>query len=265
MDVSDTMRRLLLILLLLLPAMAANVKLYLKDGSFHIVREYKVDGDRLRYYSVERSDWDEIPLELADLKRTEAESKEREETRRKETAAVDAEEKFERAQRREAARVPGENGAYLVDGDQLRTIKQAESKVVTDKRRSILKVLSPVPLIAGKATVEIDGAQSANAVTSDTPEFYIRLSAPERFGIARLTPKKEARVVQKWNIIPVSKEIVDEMEIIEVFRRQVEEDVYKIWPMKPLTPGEYAVYQYTEGKGNIQIWDFAYSQAAKAK
>jgi hypothetical protein len=98
-------------------------------------------------------------------------------------------------------------------------------------------------------------------LAADTPEIYIRLSAPERFGIVKLTPKKESRVVQKWSIIPVSKEIVDEMEIVEVFRRQVDEDVYKIWPMKPLSPGEYAVYQYTEGKGNIQVWDFAFRPA----
>jgi len=44
----------------------------------------------------------------------------------------------------------------------------------------------------------------------------------------------------------------------------VEEEVYKIWPVKPLTPGEYAVYQYTEGKGNIQVWDFAWRPAARA-
>ena len=37
------------------------------------------------------------------------------------------------------------------------------------------------------------------------------------------------------------------------------EGLYKIWPEKHLTPGQYAVVEYTEGKVNIQIWDFAYS------
>ncbi len=45
------MRRLLLALALVLPLVAANLKLYLKDGSYHIVREYKVEGDRIRYYT----------------------------------------------------------------------------------------------------------------------------------------------------------------------------------------------------------------------
>lgn len=259
------MRRLMLALLLVLPLAAANVKLYLKDGSYHVVREYKVEDDRVRYYSVERSDWEEIPFELVDLKRTEAEVKEREETRRKEAAAIDAEEKVEREQRREAARVPVDNGAYLVDGKELRPLKQAVSKIVTSKSRSVLKILAPAPVVSGKATVEIDGTRSTFTVSMDTPEFYIRLSAEERFGIVKLAAKKESRVAQKWTIIPVSKEIVDEMETVEVFRRQVAEDVYKIWPMKPLAAGEYAVYQYTEGKGNIQLWDFGCQPAVAQK
>ena len=55
------------------------------------------------------------------------------------------------------------------------------------------------------------GASSANVVAAPAPEFYIRLSAEERFGIVKLGTKKESRVVQRWSLIPVSKEIVDEM------------------------------------------------------
>src|SRR5580692_2465030 len=69
------MRKLLFVLLVFgITLTAANFKLYLKDGSFQLVREYKVDGDRVQYYSVERSDWEEIPANLVDLKRTDAET-----------------------------------------------------------------------------------------------------------------------------------------------------------------------------------------------
>ena len=66
--------RLSIVLFLAFAAWAANIKLYLKDGGYHLVREYQVQPDRVRFYSVERSEWEEIPLDLVDLKRTEAEA-----------------------------------------------------------------------------------------------------------------------------------------------------------------------------------------------
>ena len=66
-------RRLVITLLFAVGAFAANVRLYLKDGTYHVVREYQTQPDRVRYYSIERGDWEELPLEMVDLKRTEAE------------------------------------------------------------------------------------------------------------------------------------------------------------------------------------------------
>ena len=70
--------------------LAASQRLYLKDGSYHSVREYQKVGDRVRYYSTERGDWEEIPLDLVDLKRTEEEVKAQDEARRKDAAEMDA-------------------------------------------------------------------------------------------------------------------------------------------------------------------------------
>jgi len=33
-------------------------KLMLTDGTFQLVREYKIEGDRVRYYSVDSSQWE---------------------------------------------------------------------------------------------------------------------------------------------------------------------------------------------------------------
>lgn len=244
-------------------AFAANFRLYLKNGTYHMVREYEVKGDRVRFYSVERSDWEEMPLALVDLKRTENENAERKQTIEKEAADIAAEDKFEREQREERERVPVEPGVYLAEGATMRTIKQGESKAVSSKGRAILKVLSPVPVISGKTTVELEGERSPNVVTSGRPEFYMRLSRDERFGIVKMMPKKGVRVVQEWAVVPVSKEIVEKQEDVEVFRKQVDEGLYKVWPAQPLAPGEYAVIEFTPGKGNVQTWDFSVQPAQK--
>jgi hypothetical protein len=240
-------------------AFAATVRLYLNDGDYQLVREYKIEGDRVHYYSVERSQWEDIPLELVDLKRTESEQKQREAAIKEEASALAEEDKAEREAADEVAHVPVEPGVYLVAGKQLKTIAAAESKVVGNKRRSILQAVSPIPIVSGKGTLEVDGEHSKNIVDSATPEFYIRLSAEERFGIVRAAPAKNARVIEKFDVIPVSKEIVEQQEEIQIFRRQVGDMLYKIWPMKPLEPGEYAVVEYTaatNGSINMQVWDF---------
>jgi hypothetical protein len=257
------LRAILVLITAALVLPAATIRLYLKDGTYHSVREYEKKADRVRYFSTERGDWEEIPLELVDLKKTESEIARAATERREEAKLSDAEEQAERAQRRELERIPWEPGVFTVEGEKVTALKQAESKVVSNRRRSILKAMSPIPIVSGKATVEVDGVKSAYELARDRPEFYIRLGAEERFAIIRLTPAKTSRIVQKWNIVPVSKEIVEETDVIETFKQQLMDGLYKIWPTKPLTPGEYAVVEYTEGKGNIQVWDFTVTAPAR--
>jgi hypothetical protein len=250
-------RTLIVFLLAAVAALAADFRLYLKDGNYHVVREYQVEGDRVRFYSVERSEWEEVPANLVDLKRTEAEGRERQEAIQKEAAEIAAEDRFERQQREERERVPVGAGVYFVEGNQIRTLTQAESKAVNKKSRTVLKYLSPIPMIAGKTTVELDGEHSAKIMTSARPEFYFRLDHDENFGIVKMMPKKGVRVVQEWEIVPVSKEVIEKEQDIPVFRKQVDDGLYQIWPQQPLERGEYAVIEYTPGERNIQTWDFA--------
>jgi hypothetical protein len=235
---------------------AANIKLFLKDGTFQLAREYKVEGDRVSYLSVDRGEWEEIPVSLVDLEKTQAVIKQREEEAREEKLSIKEEEKALKEAAREVQRVPKEDGVYLVDGDKVTPVKVGESKIVTNKRRNVLKALSPLPMVTGKATVELDGPHSSTGTANREPEFYIRLSADERFGIIRMGEHKGNRVVEKLTIIPVTKETMEEPDLVETFRKQVGDQVYKIWPAKPLDPGEYAVVEYTEGKVNMQVWDF---------
>jgi hypothetical protein len=243
---------------LAIAAWAANQKLYLTDGTYQVVREYKVEGDRIRFYSIERADWEEIPKELVDLTRTEKEFKTRQAELEKESKMFEAEEKVAREMEKEVMRIPQNPGVYWVEGDQAKSLKPAESTVHTNKGRSLLSKVSPIPVITGKATLEIPNPHSLAIFTNPEQEFYIQLSETERFGIIKLTPKGTVRIVEELTVVPISKEMVEERDSVETFQKQMTPGgLYKIWPKQPIPAGEYAVVEFSEGKMNMQIWDFA--------
>jgi hypothetical protein len=251
------MRRLLIVLLLALPLFAANFKLYLKDGGFHLIREYQVDGDRVRFYSIERSDWEEMPVSLIDLKRTEAEAS----ARKAETEKADKEFSDEQAAAREARaeiqKIPQDPGLYRLENGQLRIFKDVEPVVHNDKGRQLLRGLSPLPVVSGKSEIQIPGEHSANIVNEDRPEFFLQLAALESFAIFKLTPQKGVRIVEKVTLIPVVKEYEEDPIKVEIFQKQLSDNgLFKIWPQEPLEKAEYAVVEFTPGKMNHRIWDF---------
>ena len=129
----------LLLVMLACAAWAANLKLYMTDGTYHIVREYKVVSDRVHFYSVERSDWEEVPAALVDVKRTQSEAKERQEKLDKDAKILSAEEQAERDLEKEKMRIPQNPGAYWIDGAEVKVIKPAESVLHTNKGRRMVE------------------------------------------------------------------------------------------------------------------------------
>jgi len=251
----------ILLFIFCIAAGAANLKLYFKDGTDQLVREYQVEGDRVRFYSVERDDWEEVPLALVDLNKTKSVIQAHDDAIRAEKTAEAAENNAEREARREVASVPADPGVYLIEEQpsgpaKLTPLKVGESKIVNNKGRSILKIITPVPLVTGKATLELDGPHASQGTANRSPEFYIRLSDEERFGIVRMGEHKGNRVVEKLTIEPVVKETEQQPDLVDVFRQQVGDGLFKIWPQKPLEPGEYAVVQYAMEKVDMQVWDF---------
>lgn len=255
------MRVVLTFLFLAALAWADTFKLYLKEGGYHSVTEYKVLEDRVRYYSAERGEWEEIPLDMVDLKKTEGERKARVEAEKKDAAIEDAEEKFDRALKREISQIPVDPGVYFVEDGKVVEVKTAEMKMRGDKKRSFLKAMSPLPIVANKAVLELPGDNATVSVPLPTPNFYFRIANVQRFSIVRLKTEKGARQVAIWNRLPVTNEVTFQMDLVEVFRQQLSDDLYKVWPTKPLAPGEYAMVQYAEGEGEIQIWDFRVTAA----
>ena len=244
-------------------------KLFLKDGGYHLVSQYQVEGDRVRYYSTERADWEEIPVALVDLPKTEQVHKAKLDSNARVAKEEDEEEKAERDLRREIASIPMEPGAYYNDGQKVSPVPAADYQVITSKKRKALQMAVPVPIIAGKATVVIKGNHSNFIVTDDRPGFYLRLAKEERFGIVRVEPKKDMRIVENVAITPVVNVTDEERKQMATFDQQLGDGLYRVWPEKPLTPGEYALMEFSDtgDKDDIEllIWDFAYRSAASRR
>jgi hypothetical protein len=268
---SAVLRFLFLLALFAVFAFGDVFKLFLKDGDFHMVREYQVQGDRIRYYSTERGDWEEIPKDLVDVEKTEAQRKQKQDAITKETRAQDEEEQAERAQRREIESIPVDSGAYIRENGEIKALKSADYQILTDKKRKALQVISPIPLVPGKATVVIKGERSSFGIKESRPEFYLRLAKEEKFGIIKLTPnsKKSLRIVENVSIIPVSRENMETRKQVETFEMQLMGNLYKVWPEKPLAPGEYALMEFADDENAekediaLLIWDFAVEQQPK--
>ena len=71
---SGRVLRVSLLFLFSVACWGATLRLYLTDGTYQWAREYQVLQDRVRYYSSERDEWEEIPLTMIDLHRTQMEA-----------------------------------------------------------------------------------------------------------------------------------------------------------------------------------------------
>jgi hypothetical protein len=255
-----------LLLLLAVSAFGATLRLYLKDGTYQLVREYKVLPDRVRYLSAERTgEWEEIPLELVDLNRTKQDAAEHEEQVAKEAKEDVEEQTAINDQKKEASYVPDEAGVYYVRAEMLEPLKLADLVVTHDKKRTILKILSPMPIVSGKNTVEIEGASSSFRVNGDRPEFYFRLNQVDGLAIIKLAPKKTSRTVEELTIQAVTNQQDSKREVVPTFTRQVGDLLFKIWPEQPMQPGEYALIEFGEEQGTLEVWDFGVGVPTAAK
>ena len=159
----------LLLSVLAAPRVAwATLKLCMKDGSYQMVSSYEVQGDRVRYFSVERSEWEEVPTSLVDFdatKRAQEEAKATEKKQIEEAKQID-QERFYKApdQGMEVApgiRLPGDDGIFTVDGKRLVRLVQSSGELVTDKKRAAMVLAVPAaggenPLARGPRGRESD-------------------------------------------------------------------------------------------------------------
>ncbi|MFZ1140463.1 MAG: hypothetical protein WAN76_14875 [Candidatus Sulfotelmatobacter sp.] len=181
-----------LILLLAFPALSPAQdlarRLILKDGSYQLVTKYEVKGNRVRYLSAERDEWEELPESLVDWPATEKYEKDRAAgASLPEAVQLDKEVELER-EREETLlpqvapglRLPEDSGVFLLDSfqgePQIVEIQQTAGDISRNTKANIFRgAINP---IAGlKQTIELEGAHAPVQSHVDVPSLYINFDA----------------------------------------------------------------------------------------
>lgn len=176
------------------PGLAKNHRLILKDGSYQVVREYQVVGDRVRYMSLERGgDWEELPANLVDWDATRKWEKdhaspyEDASPAMKEAEDIDKEEATERLEelqrRPEVAKgleLPDEDGVFVLDTFQgtPELVELVPSELgLNAKNRHGLSTLNP--MAGSRADLELPGQRAKVHLHVNDPAIYLSLGTQD--------------------------------------------------------------------------------------
>jgi hypothetical protein len=248
-------------------ARAAEIKLYLKDGTYQLVKSYEVHGDRLRYYSIERSDWEEIPVSLVDLNATKNAQQEEKGLQKKdlEKAREIDKERFEVPANTgyEVApgiRLPVGEGVFAFDGVRVIRLIQSSAEVVRDKKRAALLMVLPGPLLKERSLVVLDGPKAAVRILVAQPVFYINSAdgAGAKLDLIPVTANKNknVRTVETIQSGIGMGQSGETRTALPLERIQLAPGLFKLKPAKELAFGEYALGELIGEKLNLDLWDF---------
>jgi hypothetical protein len=279
-------------------------RLILKDGSYQLATKWEVHGDRVRYLSAERNDWEELPDSLVDWPATDKFAKDR-------SAGVPAPEAVELEKEMEAERLaeeartpqvapglrlPEDGGVFLLDTfqsqPQLVMLQQASGEVNRNRKGNILRAAIN-PIASSKQTIELDGPHATVQAHATVPAIYVSVtpeqgpdtppqptqgSSPtalpqqpqqpelpwDRFHIVRVQSKKDKRIVGDVKINPLGK-ASQEQNLITTTSQRLTGGWVKVTPSAALEPGEYAVVEMLGKEGmNTYVWDFGVNPSAPA-
>jgi len=278
----------------LIPSVTAqsNTKrLVLKDGSYQLASKWQLTGDRVRFFSIERNEWEEIPESLVDWNATNQYEKDRAAGRDtpeaialdKEMEAARAEEEAKSPRVAPGLRLPPEGGVYALDTylsqPELLPLDQTGGEVNRHTTHNVLRgVINPIG--GAKHTIELPGPSAKIQVHAVSPVLYVNVDASaettedektkglelpwDRFRIVRVEVKGDKRIVGAIKTAVYGKSR-QEQEVIPATAEQFGEGWIKLTVKAPLQPGEYAIAELLGKQGmNSYVWDFGVHPEAPA-
>jgi len=258
-------------------------RLVLKDGTYQLVREYQRNGERVRYLSAERGDWEELPAAMVDWEAT---------AKAAATARASDDALLKKAHHEQEARLadapldvdaslpvapgvflPAGEGLFVVEGKSVTPLDQVGAEMRTDKKQRLKQILSPVPIVPSKKNIELPGARAVRRINSERPEFYLREPPPDpdraspirassrpgetgpEVELIRLTVKSGKREIESIKA-QFGMEVSEDRKSVSIQRWDVAKDLYRFTLSEDLTAGEYAFAQILPDGLNLYVWDF---------
>ena len=270
-------------------ALPRGRKLMLKNGTFQMVRSYERNGDRVRYYSVERSQWEEIPAALVDWDATakaEASEKSENEAFAKKVHTQEEAQRMDTVMDVDASLqvapgvfLPPGEGMFVIDGKHVSPLEQAGAEIRNDKKNILKQVLVPIPVVPGKRNIDIPGPRAKLRVSSTNVEFYLREAPPDpdrdsaivkssrpgesgpEVELVRATVKGGKRQLETIKTY-FGEQVDEQRKTMSLQRWEVAPTVYRFTLGEPLSPGEYALAEILPDGMNLFVWDFGVDAAA---
>jgi hypothetical protein len=254
------------------PAEAEAVKrLILTDGSYQVATEWQKIGDRVKYFSAERGEWEEIPVALVNWKATDEWNSEHGKVATEELKQVTGEEVAARKEEMlntplvaPELRLPAEGGVFLMEEVAGKPVlhKMEGTKIQVDDNigKNMLK-RSINPVSSQTQTVELKGAAAKVRLHTVTPSIFVDMEndqgqvPAENFRIVRLVRKRDTRVLAKNTVNAAGQQNIQERYLhsrVEKFSG----DWWKVIPLEDLTLGEYAIVISNGADDASVVWDF---------
>jgi hypothetical protein len=286
-----------LFLLAAAPALSQQLakRLILTDGTYQLATKWEVKGERVRYLSAERNEWEEVPNSLVDWAATAKYEKDRAAGKpAPEAVALDKELEAER-QADEARsphvapglRLPDDGGVILLDSfqtqPQLVELQQSSGELNKNMKGNILRATIN-PIASAKQTIELPGLHAKIQAHVTVPAIYVNLEQQDqlgkatqtaeqskeeqlpwdRFKIVHLQRNKDKRIVGDIKIAIYGK-VSQEQKLVPTTATRLTGGWVKVTPSNDLEPGEYAVIELLGKDGmNLYVWDFGVDPAAGA-
>jgi hypothetical protein len=244
-----------------------GTRLYLKDGNYLLVREYKVLNGRVNYWSVERGAWEQIPAELVDWDATHRGEAEDAERKKQIDQKLEEIKEHERAvsltvdtsiEVSPGVFLPDAPGFYIVTNGTIASMTQDLADSHLSMRRMFVQVITPIPVVPSKRDISLKGEHAKMRIRDFQPEFYFR-SADQRepaLILVRAHIHSGTRHITEFNTNVVGETRTKETRIA-ISDWVVAQNTFRYTLGQKLEPGEYAFVESVPERGmDLYLWDF---------